>query len=80
MVVNPEQVSKKESMKLGMAPLAKAGTAPIREASIHARDTIKKPSLAFAFFSEGGIATTIMLPIKIVAVIVSKNGTICFDS
>ena len=45
-VVKPETVSKKASIKLGISPEITKGIAPNRDMAIHARDTTAKPSRA----------------------------------
>ena len=46
-VVKPETVSKKASIKLGMSPESTKGSAPKRDIKIHARDTTARPSRAY---------------------------------
>ena len=45
-VVNPETVSKRASMKLGMSPFITKGRHPKALMAIQLRATIRKPSLA----------------------------------
>ena len=47
-VLNPEQVSKKALMKLGMLPVITKGIAPMRPHNIQETDTIKAPSRIFS--------------------------------
>jgi hypothetical protein len=46
-VVNPETVSKNASIKLGIYPLIKKGSAPKSDIRIHESATITYPSLAY---------------------------------
>ena len=45
-VVKPETVSKKASMKLGISPLITKGRAPMADTVSQVRAVIRKPSLA----------------------------------
>ena len=52
-VVKPETVSKKASIKLGMSPESTKGSAPKRDMKTHARATTASPSRAYRDICRG---------------------------
>ena len=53
-VVKPETVSKKQSMKLGMAPLKKKGSPPAKDTTTQHSATLRNPSRGEISFVRGG--------------------------
>jgi len=51
-VVNPDVVSKKASINEWIDPLRRKGRVPAQHRIIHDRETARKPSRVFIFFTE----------------------------